>query len=217
MEAVPTERDTWQQGLRDHTIRPNYSSEERVTRGMCLLLLQSLLRFPVAPSETLQLPAWPHCKRGSQAAGQPIRRATLRRALHLLVWFGGWKGLITQGLAKPLWIPAELSEESCKTEERIQLPAWEQQQQIQKSIWNQSNANTHLYLKIIYPPAFYSWHMFLIFSRGTVFLLISWKHRPCSPFPISDIGLPQDIWDWVSTSWPDLLPWGCSTMPTSQE
>lgn len=52
--------------------------------------------------------------------------------------------------------PTEISEEPCKTEDRIQLLAWEQQQQIHKSKWNQSNANMHLYLKIIYPPPLYN-------------------------------------------------------------
>lgn len=97
---------------------------------------------------------------GVPAAGQVVRRAVFRCALPFLVWFGGWKGLIIQGLAKPLWISAEISEESCKTKDRIQLLAWKQQQQLHKSRWNQSNTSIHLYLEIIYPPPFHSWNTF---------------------------------------------------------
>lgn len=55
-------------------------------------------------SKTLQLPGWHHCRRGSQAAGQFIKKVVFRSAVCFLAWFGRRKGLITQGIAKPLGI-----------------------------------------------------------------------------------------------------------------
>lgn len=160
-------REAWEgcpvSRLGDHTIKPNLPSEEWGAGGLGLLLFQVLLGFPTAHYSSQ------HHRTGVQATAQLVRRAMFRCALLFLVWFYGWKGLVTAGI----------TEVSCKTEDRIQFLAQEQEQQICKSLWNQSNANMYLCLK---PPFLQLEHVFNIFraqrnwflkwagSRGCLFL-----------------------------------------------